>query len=61
MDLLKHLTSKRLVRALAMAADKAECNLHRSADNESNCVGKVMFVDSSRTAGKACVPPSSGI
>jgi hypothetical protein len=44
-----------------LCVDKAECNLHRSADNESNCVANVTFVDSTRTGVKACVPPSSGI
>ena len=37
--------------------DKSECNLNRSADNESNCSANIDFVDAS-TTGKACVPPS---
>lgn len=38
--------------------DKAECNVNRDADHESNCSSNVTFVEP--TSGKACVPPSSG-
>lgn len=44
-----------------LCGDKVDCNANRSAENESNCVGSVTFADGARTAGKACVPPSSGI
>jgi hypothetical protein len=37
--------------------DKSECNLNRSADQESNCSSNIDFVDSAKS-GKACVPPS---
>ena len=40
--------------------DKPECNLHRSVENESNCVGSITFVDP-RNDRKACEPPSSGL
>jgi len=40
--------------------DKPDCNLNRSADNESNCVGSIVFVDP-RNDRKACEPPSSGL
>lgn len=40
--------------------DKPECNLNRSAANESNCVGSITFVDD-RNDRKACEPPSSGL
>jgi hypothetical protein len=40
--------------------DKPECNLNRSAENESNCVGSITFVDE-RNDRKACEPPSSGL
>lgn len=44
-----------------LCVDKADCNANRSADNESNCVSNITFVDTTRANGKACVPPSSGI
>ncbi len=44
-----------------LCVDKSECNRNRSVSNESNCVSSVTFADASRTAGKACVLPSSGI
>lgn len=44
-----------------LCVDKSECNRNRSVQNESNCVSNIKFADPSRTAGKACVPPSSGI
>jgi hypothetical protein len=37
--------------------DKAECNVNRSPDNESNCSSNVTYVDDD-TRGKSCVPPS---
>ncbi len=40
--------------------DKPECNLRRSPENESNCVGSITFVDP-RNDRKACEPPSSGL
>ena len=43
-----------------LCQDKPECNLHRSVENESNCVGSITFVDP-RNDSKACEPPSSGI
>ena len=36
--------------------DKAECNVNRDADNESNCSANITWVGSDQ--GKACVPPS---
>jgi hypothetical protein len=39
--------------------DKAECNVNRSVDVESNCSSNVTFVDGAQ-GRKACVPPSSG-
>ena len=42
-----------------VCADKPECNVHRTADNESSCVSSLTFVDG--TMGrKTCRPPSSG-
>jgi hypothetical protein len=38
-------------------ADKSECNLNRTPDEESNCSSSVAFVDG-KVGGKACVPPS---
>lgn len=38
--------------------DKAECNKHRTVDNESNCSASVAPVDGS---SKLCIPPSSGL
>ena len=38
-------------------ADKPECNLNRSPDNEANCSSSVDYVDED-TPGKSCVPPS---
>jgi len=44
-----------------LCADKAECNLHRDPENESNCSSNVDYVDTPKgSAPKACVPPSSG-
>ena len=40
--------------------DKPDCNLNRSVENESNCVGSITFVDP-RNDRKACEPPSSGL
>jgi hypothetical protein len=39
-------------------ADKPECNVNRTPDNESNCSSNVDYVDQD-TAGKSCVPPSN--
>lgn len=38
--------------------DKPECNVNRSADNESNCSATVTYVDNDKSLGKACIPPS---
>lgn len=40
--------------------DKPDCDLRRSVDNESNCVGSISFVDP-RNDRKACEPPSAGL
>jgi hypothetical protein len=40
-----------------ICADKAECNLNRSPDNEANCSSSVTFVEADFSA-KACIPPS---
>lgn len=39
-----------------ICANKPECNLHRSPDDESNCSSSVTFTEP--TSAKACVPPS---
>jgi hypothetical protein len=39
-------------------ADKPECNVNRSADNEANCSANVEYVEQD-TPGKSCVPPSN--
>ncbi len=39
-----------------VCVDKPECNLHRTVDNEANCVSSVDHVGTS--ADKVCVPPS---
>jgi len=39
-------------------ADKPECNVNRTVDNEANCSSSVTFVDGTQ-GRKACVPPSS--
>ena len=42
-----------------ICADKPECNVKRTLDNESNCTSSLSFVDG--TMGrKVCNPPSSG-
>lgn len=40
--------------------DKPDCNRNRSLENESNCVGSIVFVDD-RNDRKACEPPSAGL
>ena len=40
-----------------ICANKPECNVNRSVDNESNCSANIDFVATGR-GGKACVPPS---
>lgn len=42
-----------------ICANKPECNVYRSLENESNCSSNVDFVDGTQ-GRKACVPPSSG-
>ena len=39
-----------------VCVDKAECNVNRPPDAESNCSSNITFVDGG--GGKACVPPS---
>jgi hypothetical protein len=41
-----------------LCADKPECNLNRSLENEANCSSSIDYVGSDE--GKACVPPSGG-
>jgi hypothetical protein len=42
-----------------ICADKTDCNLHRTTDNESSCTSSLTFVDG--TMGrKVCRPPNSG-
>ncbi len=38
-----------------LCVDKAECNLHRDADQEANCSANITYVGDD--VGKACVPP----
>lgn len=38
-----------------LCVDKAECNLHRDADQEANCSSNIAYVGDD--VGKACVPP----
>jgi len=38
-----------------LCVDKAECNLHRDADQEANCSANITYVGDE--VGKACVPP----
>ncbi|WP_146155587.1 hypothetical protein [Enhygromyxa salina] len=40
-----------------ICVDKAECNLNRGPDVESNCSANITFTDGG--GGKACVPPSA--
>jgi hypothetical protein len=42
-----------------LCADKPECNVNRTVDNEANCSSNIVYVDDDKTLGKACVPPSS--
>ncbi len=42
-----------------VCANKPECNVHRSLDNESNCVASLPFVDAA-DGRKVCRPPLSG-
>jgi hypothetical protein len=39
-------------------ANKAECNVNRSPEQEANCSSSVEYIDGSSALGKACVPPS---
>ncbi len=39
--------------------DKADCNKHRTVDNESNCSSNVDPVEGG--TAKLCIPPSSGL
>ena len=38
---------------------KSDCNLHRSADDESDCTSSLTFVDGTMNR-KVCRPPNSG-
>lgn len=38
--------------------DKSDCNINRSAEDESNCSANIVFVESHPNT-KACVPPSA--
>ncbi len=40
-----------------ICVDKAECNVNRDVENESNCSANVTFVEMAN-GRKACVPPS---
>jgi len=42
-----------------VCADKPECNVTRTLDNESNCVASIPFVDGAM-GRKVCRPPLSG-
>ena len=42
-----------------LCLDKAECNINRSVDVQSNCSASVTFVEPQ--SAKACIPPSSGL
>lgn len=37
---------------------KSDCNINRSAENESNCSSNIDFVENQAGNPKACVPPS---
>jgi hypothetical protein len=37
--------------------DKAECNVNRDLENESNCSSSITFIDGDM-GRKACIPPS---
>jgi hypothetical protein len=41
--------------------EKAECNTHRTVENESNCSSNIVRVDADAGTVKACVPPASGV
>jgi hypothetical protein len=43
-----------------VCVDKTDCNLHRSADNESSCTSSLTFVDGAMNR-KVCRPPYSGV
>ncbi|HXU02334.1 MAG TPA: hypothetical protein VN903_15315 [Polyangia bacterium] len=43
-----------------ICADKPDCNVRRSLDNESNCTSSLAFADGTKDR-KVCNPPSSGI
>jgi hypothetical protein len=42
-----------------ICADKPECNVRRTVDNESNCTASLTFVDGAMSR-KVCNPPLSG-
>lgn len=42
-----------------ICADKPDCNLHRTTDNESSCTSSLTFVDGVM-GRKVCRPPNSG-
>jgi hypothetical protein len=39
--------------------DKAECNINRTLDTESNCSANITRVDTASGTQKACIPPSA--
>jgi hypothetical protein len=43
-----------------ICADKPDCNVRRSADNESSCTSSLSFVDGTN-GRKVCRPPNSGL
>jgi hypothetical protein len=42
-----------------VCAQKSDCNLHRSVDNESDCTSSLTFIDGTMNR-KVCRPPDSG-
>jgi hypothetical protein len=42
-----------------ICADKPECNVHRTLDNESSCTSSLTFIDGTMNR-KVCRPPLSG-
>jgi len=43
-----------------ICADKPDCNVNRSVDNESSCTSSLTFVDGAKNR-KVCRPPNAGI
>lgn len=40
-----------------VCVEKVDCNVHRTVENEANCVGNATLVDGAKGV-KVCVPPS---